>query len=435
MSADDSSGLAPVTAMRDLMVKLYPYCRSITGEGLRSTLRDIAHVLPLTIHEVPSGSKALDWVVPREWNVRSAWIKDLSGRVLVDFAESNLHVVNYSTPFAGVVSTDELQAHLHSLPDRPTSIPYVTSYYNENWGFCLTDAQRKTLTDDRYEVQIDSALTEGSLSYGEAVIPGSSTDEILLTTHVCHPSLANDNLTGIAMLTALGDHLRKVANRRYTYRLLFIPGTIGSLSWLERNRDNLSRIRHGIVMTGLGDSHLPGWKKTRNGTDEIDRTMLHVLARNGDHHTLEYYPYGYDERQFTSPGFSLSVGRFGRGVHGEYPEYHTSADNLEFVSDESLAQSYGILVDALAVLEGNQTYQNLEPFGEPQLGRRGLYRSIGGAVDRKSAEMAVLWVLNQSDGRTDLLSIAERSGLAFATVREAADALLDANLLAPVTAA
>lgn len=421
---------SPLASMRAQMQRLYPICRSITGDGLRATLSDVAQMLPLTIHEVPSGSKALDWIVPREWNIRSAWIKDMDGRVLVDFAESNLHVVNYSAPISGVVSREELHSHLHSLPDRPASIPYVTSYYNENWGFCVTDTQRQTLTDEHYEVLIDSTLTDGFLSYGEVVLGGESAEEVLLTTHVCHPSLANDNLTGIAMLTALGSHLRDLAKRRYTYRLLFIPGTIGSLSWLERNRDTVSRVKHGIVMTGLGDTHTPGWKKTRRGTDEIDRVMLHVLARQADHHVLEYYPYGYDERQFTSPGFALSVGRFGRGVHGEYPEYHTSADNLSFVNDDALAQSHQILIDALTILEGNHTYRNREPFGEPQLGRRGLYRSIGGAVDRRSAEMAVLWVLNQTDGQTDLLAIAERSGLAFSVVREAADALLEANLLA-----
>lgn len=420
---------APVQAMRAQMTRLYPICRSITGDGLRATLADVAQQVPLTIHEVPSGSKALDWVVPREWNIRSAWIKDMNGRVLVDFADSNLHVVNYSSPISRVVTGEELHIHLHSLPDRPNSIPYVTSYYNENWGFCVTDAQRQTLNDPHYEVNIESSLTDGHLSYGEVLIPGETSDEVLLTTHVCHPSLANDNLTGIATLTSLGTHLLALSKRRYTYRLLFIPGTIGSLSWLERNRDNLSRIKHGIVMTGLGDTHAPGWKKTRNGTDEIDRVMLHVLSRREHHHVLEYYPYGYDERQFTSPGFALSVGRFGRGVHGEYPEYHTSADNLSFVNDDALGESFAILTEALAVLEGNLTYTNQEPYGEPQLGRRGLYRSIGGAVDRKSAEMAVLWVLNQTDGTNDLLAIAERSGLAFSTVRKAADALLEAGLL------
>jgi aminopeptidase-like protein len=419
-----------LAAMRARMERLYPMCRSITGDGVRATLADVATTVPLQVHEVPSGSKACDWIVPREWNIRSAWIKDMRGNVLVDFAQSNLHVVNYSTPFAGIVSREELEKHLHSLPDRPTLIPYVTSYYNENWGFCVSDDQRRSFTDAEYEVAIDSTLADGHLSYGELLVPGESTEEVLLTTHVCHPSLANDNLTGIAMLAALGEYLLQLPNRRYTYRLLFIPGTIGSLTWLEQNRTTISNIKHGIVMTGLGDRNAPGWKKTRNGTDEVDRIMLHLLAARGEHHVMEYYPYGYDERQFTSPGFGLSVGRFGRGVHGEYGEYHTSADNLEFVVDESLIESYDLLTGAISTLEGNRTYTNLEPYGEPQLGRRGLYRSIGGAVDRRSAEMAVLWVLNQSDGRTDLLSIAARSGLPFATVREAADALLQANLLA-----
>lgn len=416
-------------SMRSRMERLFPICRSITGDGVRATLADIATSVPLQVHEVATGSKACDWIVPREWNIRGAWIKDMQGNVLVDFANNNLHVVNYSVPFLGTVTREELDKHLHSLPDRPTLVPYVTSYYNENWGFCVADEQRRTFTDAEYEVCIDSTLADGHLSYGEVVLPGQSSEEVLLTTHICHPSLANDNLTGIAMLAALGEHLERIPSRMYTYRLLFIPGTIGSLTWLERNHTTIDRIKHGIVMTGLGDPNPPGWKKTRNGTDEIDRVMLHLLAAQGEHHVMEYYPYGYDERQFTSPGFDLSVGRFGRGVHGEYDEYHTSGDNLEFVNNESLTQSFELLTSAITVLEGNRRYTNLEPYGEPQLGRRGLYRSIGGAVDRKSAEMAVLWVLNQSDGHTDLLSIVERSGLRFVTVREAADALVEANLL------
>lgn len=437
ISGDDPVASARHTLVPDMrarMERLLPMCRSITGNGVRATLADVADAIPLDVHEVPTGTAALDWTVPREWNIRAAWIRDSAGRTIVDFAESNLHVVSYSVPVHSTMTRAELQEHLHSLPDRPRAIPYVTAYYSETWGFCLTHEQREALADDTYEVFIDSTLADGHLSYGELVVPGLTTDEILITTHVCHPSLANDNLTGIAMLTTLGQLLRSGPPRRHTYRLLFIPGTIGSLTWLAGHRDEVTRIRHGIVITGLGDAGRPTWKLTRNGTDSVDRAMRHVLTGHGPHRVMEYYPYGYDERQFTSPGFALSVGRFGRSVHGEYPEYHTSADDLEFINDDSMADSLLILGEVLDVLDDDGTYLNLAPFGEPQLGRRGLYRAIGGAVDRRSAEMAVLWVLNQSDGAHSLLDIAEMSGLGFRTVREAADQLLAAGLLEPAHA-
>ena len=421
-----------VVAMRELMTDLFPLCRSITGDGVRATLRRIQVDVPITIHEVETGTPVLDWTVPEEWNVRSAWIKDPSGRTIVDLADNTLHLVSYSEPIHAKFPLSALRDHLHSLPDRPKSVPYVTSYYRRNWGFCIADEVLATLTDEgEYEVFIDSDFTHGSLSYGELVLPGETSDEIIITTHVCHPSMANDNLSGIAAMTALAGIVAALP-RRLTYRFLFIPGTIGSITWLASHRDAVRRIVGGVVVTGVGDRSIPCWKRPRANDTGIDRVAQNVLSHHGDHRIMEFYPYGYDERQFCSPGFNLAVGRFGRGVHGDYPEYHTSADDLSFVDDDSMAESLELLRRIIEGVDANRTYVNLEPYGEPQLGRRDLYRNVGGAVDRRSAEMAVLWVLNLSDGTNDLVAISTRSGIDLATIAGAAHRLQHAGLLAIV---
>ncbi len=418
--------------IRSTLETVFPICRSITGDGVRATLAIVDRQLPLEIHEVPSGTPALDWVVPKEWNVRGAHLADASGRRVVDFADNNLHLVSYSVPHRGRLALEELQDHLVSLPDRPTLVPYRTSYYRETWGFCLSQDQRDSLAPGEYEVVVDTTLEDGSLTYGEAYLPGDEPGEILLTTHVCHPSMANDNSSGIAVLTELGRLLSGV-RRRHSYRLLFIPGTIGSITWLARNADRVDRIRHGLVLTGLGDPGPMTYKRSRRGDAIVDRAATHVLSHtDAQSRVVDFSPYGYDERQFCSPGFDLPVGRFGRTPHGEYPEYHTSGDDLEFVADDALVASLEAVLRILEVLEDERTFVNLQPKGEPQLGRRGLYRAIGGAVDAQSAEMALLWTLNQSDGTKSLLGIAERSGLPFAAVRDAASSLADHDLLGEV---
>ena len=421
---------AQVASMLGLMREAFPLCRSITGDGVRDTLAIVARSIPIAVHEVPSGSVALDWVVPREWRVREAWIKDPSGRKIVDFSDHTLHLMSYSVGVRGTFTLEELRPHLFSRPDLPDAIPYRTSYYNEAWGFCLRHRDLERLEDGDYEVVIDAELVDGALTYGELVIPGSTDREILLTTHVCHPSMANDNLSGIAILTALGGLLHRT-RRHHTYRLLFIPGTIGSLAWLERNRNVVSRIDHGVVLTGVGDRGGPSWKRPRRPDSDVDRAFTHVLTASGrtDAKLLDYYPYGYDERQFCSPGFDLPVGRFGRSVHGEYPEYHSSADDLEFVSEASMRDSLTILAQALDVLDADCVPKSLAPFGEPQLGRRGLYASVGGAIDQRSVEMALLWVMGYADGSNSLLDIAIRSRLPFAVISEAALRLANAQLL------
>ena len=426
----------PVDAaqMYQLCVDLFPITRSITGAGARETLARVSADLELEIHEVPSGTPAFDWIVPAEWNVRDAFIENARGDRVVDLARSNLHLVSYSTPVRERLPLEELRRHLFSLPDRPDLIPYRTSYYEESWGFCLTHNDLLGLEDGDYEVCVDSSLEPGSLTYGEVLVPGSSDEEVLLSTHVCHPSLANDNLSGIAVLTFLGRLLR-ARTLRYSYRLLFIPGTIGSIVWLSRNEATVGRIRHGLVVTGIGDAAPFTYKKSRRGDADIDRAVQHVLrTTHDDARVVDFSPYGYDERQFCSPGFNLPVGRLGRSVHGEYPEYHTSGDNLEFIRPEQLTGALATMCDIVNVLDGNRRFVNQNPKCEPQLGRRGLYRVVGGAFDSKSTEMALLWVLNFSDGDHDLLDIASRAGLPFDAVKRAADLLLEHGLLEPVPA-
>ena len=413
-----------------LMRELHPICRSITGDGTRATLDRIGELLPLERHEVASGTEVLDWTVPREWNIRDAWVADASGRRVIDFRQSNLHVVNYSVPVRRRMSLDELRGHLHTLPDFPDRIPYRTSYYREDWGFCLRHADLEALEDGEFEVVIDSTLEDGHLSYGELLLPGASDEEFVVSTHVCHPSMCNDNLSGIAVLTALGRALA-AADRRWTWRLLFIPGTIGAITWLARNRDALDRVRGGMALAGLGDRGALRWKLSRDGDAAIDRAVRRALATR-DHHVAPFSPYGYDERQFSSPGFDLPFGRLSRSEYATYPEYHTSADDFDFVSGDALEESLRAALDVARILESDAYYRNTAPCGEPQLGRRGLYDLPLEGEELQSVRMALLWVLNLSDGKWSLQDIAARADMPFESIRAAADAAVDAGLLEPV---
>jgi aminopeptidase-like protein len=426
--------------MYELVAELYPICRSITGDGLRRTLRRVQEEIPLEMHEVPTGTPVFDWVIPKEWNIRDAYVKNSEGERVIDFQKSNLHVLNYSVPVQRHMSLAELKEHLFTLPDRPDWIPYRTSYYKETWGFCLSHRQFENLLEDNYEVNIDSSLENGHLTYGECFLPGDSPDEILITCHSCHPSLCNDNLSGMVVAAALARHLKSVPHR-YSYRFLFIPGTIGSIAWLSLNEERIPNIKHGLVLAGVGDSGNFSYKKSRQGNADIDRAAAHALYHSGkQHRLLDFSPYGYDERQFCSPGFNLPVGRLSRTPHGEFPEYHTSADNLDFVHPSSLAETYSLCLSVLSVLENDSTYINLNPKCEPQLGKRGLYSAIGGHADAGKRELAMLWVLNLSDGWHTTLDIAERSGLSFEIVRETVEVLRQHGLLreslgvAPATA-
>ena len=407
---------------------LYPICRSITGDGVRQTLRLLQQTIPLNVHEVPSGKKVFDWVVPNEWNMRDAYIKDSAGERVVDFRQNNLHVLNYSVPVQRTMSLAELKPYLHTLPETPDWIPYRTSYYKETWGFCLTQNQLDHMEDGEYEVYIDSTLEPGSLTYGEYRIQGATDDEVLISTHICHPSLCNDNLSGVAVTAQLARLIDEV-EPRYSYRFIWIPGTIGAITWLALNEPRLSRIKHGLVLSCVGDPGHLSYKRSRRGNAEIDRVVEYILRNSGeDFELMDFTPYGYDERQYCSPGINLPMGCLMRTPNGKYHQYHTSADDLNFITEAALADSLLKLLRIVEVLEGNYEYLNLHSKCEPQLGRRGLYRQTGG-TNNSSLEEAMLWMLNLSDGDHSVLDIAERSRVDFRVLAKVADLLLQHNLV------
>jgi aminopeptidase-like protein len=415
--------------MYQLVTELYPICRSITGDGVRKTLRLVGGHVPLSIHEVPTGTRVFDWIVPREWNITDAYIKNSRGERVVDFRKSNLHVVNYSVPVHQHLRLAELRQHLFTLPQHPEWIPYRATYYRESWGFCLPERQLGGLADDVYEVCIDSSLEDGSLTYGECYFPGTIEDEVLVSCHICHPSLCNDNLSGIAVAVGLAQILGSRA-RKHSYRFLFIPSTIGAIAWLALNETQVSRIKHGLVLACLGDAGKSTYKKSRRGDAEIDRVVIHVLEHSGQpYEVLDFTPYGYDERQFCAPGFNLPVGCLMRTPHGRFPQYHTSADDLTFIQPAALADSAAKCLKVFETLEDNKVYINQSPKCEPQLGRRGLYEGVKDQSQLPDHEAALLWVLNLSDGGHSLLDIAERAKMNFDAIKRAADALATHGLL------
>jgi aminopeptidase-like protein len=413
--------------MHELMHELYPICRSLSGDGVRETLAIVSREAPLELTEVPSGTQIFDWTVPREWNIRAAWLNGPDGERVVDFADSNLHVLGYSVPIQRKVPLAELREHLFTHATEPEWVPFRTSYYSENWGFCLAQRRLETLAEGDYDVYIDSTLEDGSITYGEALLRGESGDEILLTTYVCHPSLANDNLSGIALLAVVGKYLARMG-LRYSYRLLFAPATIGPLAWLARHEDDLGRVKAGAVLSCVGDPGTLTYKRSRRSAAEVDQAAAGVVRAAGGT-VREWIPWGGDERQFCSPGFDLPVGAFSRTPADQFREYHSSADDLDFVRPGALGDSFLRLLEILDVLETNTTYRNLNPKGEPQLGKRGLYRAVAGG---SSEEQALLWALNLSDGLHSLLDISERSELSYEEIRAAANKLVAADLLEPV---
>ena len=412
-----------------LIRALYPICRSITGNGVRRSLRLLRETIPLALREVVSDTPVFDWTVPDEWNIRDAYIMNETGERLVDFRKSNLHVVNYSVPVNRTMSLAELRPHLFAIPETPDWIPYRTSYYQKNWGFCLTQRQLDKFAEGEYHVYIDSTLRPGQLTYGEFRIQGETDHEVLISCHSCHPSLCNDNLSGIAIAERLAALLQGLS-LRYSYRFLWVPGTIGSITWLALNEALWPRIKPGLVLSCLGDSGNFTYKRSRRGNAEIDRAVEHVLLHGERKFSAsDFTPYGYDERQYCSPGINLPVGCFMRTPNGCYPQYHTSADDLSLVTPVALGESLVQLLSVIQVLEENRRYVNLNPKGEPQLGRRGLYRQMGGGNAGAAMELALLWVLNFSDGRHDLLDVAIRSGVPFNQISRAAEALQAAGLL------
>lgn len=416
-----------------LLKRLFPICRSITGEGVRETLSALQKYAPMQIREVPTGTKVFDWTVPKEWNIRDAYIKDPSGKKIVDFKRNNLHVVGYSTPVSARMKLSELKKRLYSLPAQPSRIPYRTSYYNPDWGFCIADQELKALKDGAYEVVIDSTLEKGSLTYGELLIPGKTKDEVLISTYMCHPSMANDNLSGVILTTLLARELmKKKRELRYSYRFLFVPETIGAITWLAKNRAGVKRIKHGLVVTCVGDAGAFTYKKTRAGDSEVDAAAAYILSHSArPHRIIDFFPSGADERQYSSPGFDLPVGSLMRSMYDTFSEYHTSGDNLDFVNARYIRESLELYLRLISLIEHNETFINKNPYGEPQLGKRGLYSLLGAQKSPDVSERALQWVLNFSDGAHSLLDIAERSGIDFETILTTSKALRAHKLLAP----
>ncbi len=412
-----------------LVKRLFPICRSLTGRGVRESLRVFQEYLPLKMVEVPTGKKVLDWTIPKEWNIKDAYIKNKAGQRIVDFKKNNLHVVGYSSPIREKMKLAELKKHIHTLPHQPDSIPYATSYYKNYWGFCMSERQFKTLKDETYDVAIDSTLTQGTLTYGEYVMKGQLKDEFLLSTYICHPSLANDNLSGPALTAVLAAYLSKF-KLKYTYRFLFIPETIGAIAWLSQNEKTLSKIKQGLVVTCVGDKGKSTYKKTRAGNHLIDRAVEKVLIDSGEEYLIrDFWPQGSDERQFSSPSYNMAVGSLMRTPYGCYPEYHTSADNLDFITASDLQNTFEKYIQTLDIIEHNGVYMNLIGKGEPQLGKRGLYGNVGGQNQLNKRLEAQAWVLNFSDGQHSLLDIAYKSRLRFELIRDVVPPLLEHGIL------
>lgn len=412
--------------------RLWPLLRSITGDGVRQSHDILAELVPLERLEVPSGTAVFDWTVPKEWVVREAYVVTPDGRRILDVRDNTLHLLNYAAPFRGELSRSQLDAHLYSLPEQPEAIPYVTSYYAPRWGFCLPHSQRRSLPEGQYQVVVDTAHIDGSLTLSETVLPGESDEEVLLSSYTCHPSLANNELSGPLVAAFLYRRLAHWSRRRLSYRFVFLPETIGSLAYLQLRGEQLKRhLVAGYVVTCAGDDAPFTYKRSRRGDSLADRAALHVLAALKDARVRDFFPEGSDERQYCSPGFNLPVGSLMRSVYGTYPEYHTSLDNRDFVSFTAMQGSVNVYERILRALDLNKTYRNLSPFGEPNLGKRGLYPSRGTAQPKERVS-ATLWLLNLSDGEHDLLRIAELSGIDLTVLDAVAQDCLRAELLEPV---
>lgn len=415
--------------------RLWPILRSITGEGVRQTHDILSEIVKLERTEISSGTQVFDWTIPKEWKVNEAYIIDPNGKRILDVKENNLHLVNYSIPFRGILSKSELGGHLYSLPDKPTAIPYVTSYYSPRWGFCLSQQERDKLPDGNYQVVVDTELFEGSLTLSEAVLQGESQDEVLISTYTCHPSLASNELSGPLVTAFLYKELARLEHRRLTYRFVFLPETIGAITYLHLRGEHLKKhLVAGYVVTCIGDAGNFTYKRSRQSSIGptlalVDRAAEHVLKHSERaYKVLDFSPLGSDERQYCSPGFNLPVGSLMRSQYGTYPEYHTSLDNKDFVSFEAMAESVQMYLSVMKTLEQNRIYKNLFPHGEPQLGKRGLYETLGrNTIPELSS--AVFWLLNYADGEHDLLDIAEKSDYSVELLDKAAKACLEAKII------
>jgi len=420
--------------MHALLRRLYPICRSLAGPGNRQTLRILGETMPLEVTELPTGTKVFDWIVPDEWAPRSGEITGPDGREYARFSDHNLHLVSHSEPVDIELERDALLEHVYSLPAHPDIVPYVTRYYQRGWGFCMTDSERSALPPGRYRARIDADLKPGALSYGEAVLPGESDREILVSTYICHPSMANDNLSGVVAATVLYRALARRPHRRFSYRFLFVPETIGSIAWLWNNRDKVkARTAGGLVLSCVGDGGPFTWKESRLGNSFMDRAMVLTGGKR-----LAFTPVtGSDERQFCSPGFDLPVVMLSRSYPGTFPFYHTSADTPDKTPPAALGATLRWLETICDTIElAGLRYRRTDPHGEPMLSRRGLYHSVSrrkeAGFDRDSdPRSAMMWMMSLCDGNHDLLAIAERSGISIAALAEAGEKALAAGLLEP----
>jgi len=412
---------------------LWPITRSLTGNGNRETLKILSELIDLEITEVPSGTQCFDWNVPPEWNIKEAWIKDSKGNKIVDFSENNLHILGYSEPFQGKLSFNELKPHLYTLPDQPDLIPYLTSYYKRRWGFCLSHNQLVQLEqNETYEVFIDSTLDEnGSMTIGEAIIKGKSDEEILFSTYICHPSLASNELSGPLVSAFIYNKLKEQRELKYTYRFIFVPETIGSIYSLSVKGEYWKKnLKAGLVITCIGDDGKFTYKRSRIGNSLPDRVVETILNQTeSEFNLVDFFPSGSDERQYCSPGFNLPVGSLMRTMYGKYPEYHTSADNKNYVSFEAMEKSIQKYLDVIELIEKNEKYINKMPYCEPQLGKRGLYPTLGSQKGTQDFVKAMMWILNLSDGENDLITISEKSKIPVKDLIPIVDKLIENGIL------
>ena len=417
-----------------LMSELFPICRSLTGNGVRQTLEILKSHLKINVLEIPTGTEVFDWTVPDEWNIKDAYVLDPDGKKVVDFKESNLHVLGYSEPVDTQLSLKELKKHIYTLPDLPDAVPYLTSYYKRRWGFCMRHRDFLALKDGEYTVKNDSTLKPGFLTLGEAILPGEEKKEIFISCYICHPSMGNDSLSGVVLATLLGKQLTQ-EKRRYTYRIVFVPETIGAITYLSLNREHLvANVHAGLILSFLGDSGTFRYKKSRRGETEIDRVSEHIMNyRLKGSRVVNFYPHlGSDERQYCSPGFNLPMGLLTRTPYLEYPEYHTSKDDLSFVSEKYLAQSFNVIWDIFRAIELNRAYKNRVQYGEPFLSKHNLVSTLGSQKFIEEGKKELMWVLNYCDGEHDLLDIARQLFLCILDLERIVRALLDANLIEPI---
>jgi len=416
--------------MYSMLKELFPICRSITGSGVRKSLEIIGRQISLRITEIPSGTRCFDWTVPDEWNISSASITDSKGRKVVDFADNNLHVVNYSEPFSGMLELDELMPHLHSIPAQPNVIPYRTAYYKRQWGFCLRHKDLLRLKKGKYRVEIKSSLKSGSLTFADAVIPGRTKKEIIVSSYLCHPSLANDSISGVVVATQLYKYLKARKGNYYSYRFIFVPETIGAIAYLKMHKEHfLKDVYAGLVLTCLGDSGPFNYKKTRQGDHALDMVCANVLKHSGHRYRIrEFWLPGSDERQYSSPGFNIPVGSLMRSVYGEFKEYHTSADNLNFVKEKALEETLGMYKSVIEALESNFQYVNLNQFCEPHLSKYGLDTNPLKKDDPMYISK-ILTLLNFSDGKHSLCEIADRLDMPVLELAEFAKILEQKKLI------